>query len=239
MTTKKILITISHYSKRDKNNLINLINSLQSQNCDLLIVINDDNCVLERNEMLCNTKALIRPNTGMNIGAWNAAFLNNRNHNFYLFLQDECQILDSTFINQYINELSKKDVGMTGESINYKWANSWNYMEKSALNYKVGYNTNKIPLFRVQHYLNLLKKWNIDGGQSGLHLRSLVWGFKKETLEKVIPFPIGMTKEECIAAEIGVSKKIENLGYKVTQINEKPFKLISHIEWKLDGSSKK
>ena len=239
MTLNKVLITISHYSKRNKNNLIEIINSLKDQFCDLLIVINDDNCVKEKNAVFSNIKTLIRPNTGMNIGAWNTSFLNNRHHDFYLFLQDECQILDSTFISQYINELSKKDVGMTGESINYKWANSWNYIEKSALNYKVGYNINKIPVFRVQHYLSLFKKWNIDAGQSGIHLRSLVWGFKKETLKKVFPFPIGMTKEECIAAEIGVSKKVESLGYKVTQINEKPFQLISHIEWKLDGSSKK
>ena len=57
-------------------------------------------------------------------------------------------------------------------------------------------------------------------------------------MEKISPFPIGNTKEECIASEIAVSKKVEQLGLKVTQINERPFKYISHIEWKLDGSSK-
>ena len=239
MTKNKTLITISHYNKRKKNDLINLINSLQNQSCDLLIVINDDNCMLERSDTFYNTKTLIRPNTGMNIGAWNASFLKNRTYDFYIFLQDECQILDSTFIDKYIDELSKKDVGMTGESVNYKWAKSWVYLAKSALNYKVGYNINKIPVFRVQYYFNLLKKWKIDPGQNGIHLRSLVWGFKKETLDKISPFPIGITKEECIAAEIGVSKKIEQLNYKVTQVSTKPFKHISHIEWKLDGSSKK
>ena len=239
MTKKKILITISHYNKRKKNDLKSLIKSIQNQSCDLLIVINDDNCVLERYDTFYNTKTLIRPNTGMNIGAWNASFLKNRNYDFYLFLQDECQVLDSTFIDKYIYELSKKNVGMTGESINYKWANSWSYMAKSTLNYKIGYDINKTPVFRVQYYFNLLKKWNIDPGQNGLHLRSLVWGFKKETLDKISPFPIGITKEECIAAEIGVSKKIEQLNLKVTQINTKPFKHICHIEWKFDGSSKK
>jgi len=105
MTKKKILITISHYNKRKKNDLKSLIKSIQNQSCDLLIVINDDNCVLERNDTFYNTKTLIRPNTGMNIGAWNASFLKNRNYDFYLFLQDECQVLDSTFIDKYIYEL--------------------------------------------------------------------------------------------------------------------------------------
>tara|TARA_A100001015_G_C14694421_1_gene595738 strand:- start:9 stop:437 length:429 start_codon:yes stop_codon:yes gene_type:complete len=136
MTKNKTLITISHYNKRKKNDLINLINSLQNQSCDLLIVINDDNCVLERSDTFYNTKTLIRPNTGMNIGAWNTSFIRNRTYDFYIFLQDECQILDSTFIDKYIDELSKKDVGMTGESVNYKWAKSWGNLAKSALNYK-------------------------------------------------------------------------------------------------------
>ena len=83
-----------------------------------------------------------------------------------------------------------------------------------------------------------MKKWGIKPGLTGLHLRSLVWGFKREVLEELFPFPIGKTKEECIASEIAVSKKVEQLGLKVTQIHKKPFKYISHVEWKLDGSSK-
>lgn len=235
----KILITISHYNIRNKDNLIKLINSLKNELSDLLIVINDDDCIKEKNTFFYNTRALIRPNTGMNIGAWNASFLKNRDYDFYLFLQDECQILDNIFIKKYIDELSKKDVGMTGESVNYKWANSWSNIAHSTLNYKVGYNVNKTPIFRVQFYLNLMKKWNIDPGISGIHLRALVWGFTKEVLNLVSPFPLGIKKEECIAAEIAVSKKVESLGFKVTQISEQPFKYISHFEWKLDGTSKK
>ena len=47
MSKSKLLITISHYNKRDKINLINLINSLNNEKCDLFIVINDDNCQVE------------------------------------------------------------------------------------------------------------------------------------------------------------------------------------------------
>ena len=127
---------------------------------------------------------------------------------------------------------------MTGESINYKWANKWEDIVSSDLNYIVGYNALKKPIYRVQYYLSLMKKWGIKPGLTGKHLRSLVWGLKKEVLEKISPFPIGKTKEECIASEIAISKKVEQLGLKVTQINKTPFKYISHLEWKLDGSSK-
>ena len=238
MNKSKLLITISHYNKRDKINLINLINSLNNEKCDLFIVINDDNCQVEQLGFFHNIKTLTRPNTGMNIGSWNAEYLNNKDYDFYLFLQDQCIILEKSFIDCYINELSKKDVGMTGESINNKWDNKWNFLSNSRINYVVGYDIHKKPAYRVQYYFSLLKTWLIEPGENGRHLRSLIWGFKKETLNKISPFPIGKTKEECIVSEIAVSKKVEQIGLKVTQVHKKPFKYISHIEWKLDGTSK-
>ncbi|MDA0762919.1 MAG: hypothetical protein O3A39_00655 [Proteobacteria bacterium] len=238
MRKSKLLITISHYNKRDKINLINLINSLTNEKCDLFIVINDDNCKVEQLGYFYNVQTLTRPNTGMNIGSWNAAYLNNKDYDFYLFLQDECKILEKSFIACYINELSKKEVGMTGESINNKWDNKWDFLANSRINYVVGYDMHKKPVYRVQYYFNLLKTWLIQPGENGRHLRSLIWGFKKETLNKISSFPIGKTKEECIVAEIAVSKKVEQIGLKVTQVHKKPFKYISHIEWKLDGTSK-
>ncbi len=238
MIKNNILITISHYNKRDQLNLFNLTNKLKKQDADLFIVINDDSCQNETLGTFNDIKSLTRPNSGMNIGSWNASYLNNRSYDFYIFLQDECKIIDDSFLSNYVNELSKKDVGMTGESINMKWNTTWEAISKSSLNYLVGHDINKKPIYRVQYYLHLLKKWSIRSGKTGRHLRSLIWAFNKATLDKVSAFPIGTTKEECIASEIAVSKKVEQLYLKVTQIDEKPFKYISHIEWKLDGSTK-
>ena len=164
MKKNKILLTISHYNKRNKDNLIKLINSLNNQNCDLLVVINDDDCTVEKNIIFHNTKTLIRPNTGMNIGSWNSSYLNNRNYDFYIFLQDECVILKKDFIKKYIFELSKVNVGMTGESVNFKWAKNWENIASSYLNYMVGYDRLKRPIYRVQYYLSLMKKWGIQHG---------------------------------------------------------------------------
>ena len=238
MKKNKFLITISHYNKRDKSILFDLTTKLKKQNSDLFIVINDDICQNETLGSFNNIKSLTRPNTGMNIGSWNASYLNNRNYDFYMFLQDECKIVDTSFLSNYIDELSKKDVGMTGESINMKWNKTWEEISKSSLNYLVGHDINHKPVYRIQYYLHLLKQWSIKSGETGKHLRSLIWAFNKKTLDKVSAFPIGTTKEECIASEIAVTKKVEQLGLKVTQINKKPFKYISHVEWKLDGSTK-
>ena len=238
MKQHKTLITISHYNQRSKHNLNCLLSSLKSDQFNLYLVINDDNCTKEKKITFQNVKTLIRPNIGMNIGSWNSTYLNNKNFDFYIFVQDECEILNIDFVEKYVSELSKNDVGMTGESINYKWDNNWEDISSSSLNYIVGYNALKRPVYRVQYYLSLMKKWGIHSGLKGLHLRSLVWGFKREVLKKLFPFPLGKTKEQCIASEIAVSKKVEQLGLKVTQIHEKPFKYISHFEWKLDGSSK-
>ena len=111
-------------------------------------------------------------------------------------------------------------------------------MANSGINYVVGYDMHKKPVYRVQYYFSLLKPWLIQPGENGRHLRSLIWGFKKETLNKISSFPIGKTKEECIVTEMAVSKKVEQIGLKVTQVHKKSFKYISHIEWKLDGTSK-
>ena len=238
MPKYKTLITISHYHKRNKNHLNNLVSSLKSYRSDLYIIINNENTDTEKKSTFKKIDTLIRPNIGMNIGSWNASYLNKPNFDFYIFLQDECVILNHDFVKKYIFELSKDNVGMTGESINFKWNKKWENIASSELNYLVGYDRLKRPIYRVQYYLSLMKKWGIEYGDNGLHLRSLIWGFRREILEKISPFPIGKTKEECIASEIAVSKKVEQLGLKVTQIDKNPFNNISHVEWNLDGHNK-
>ena len=103
MKKNKTLITISHYNKRNKLNLTNLLKSLKNQNSDLLIVMNDDVSSFEKNDIFQNIKTLIRPNTGMNIGSWNSSYLNNKNYDFYIFVQDEFKILNIDFVNKYVS----------------------------------------------------------------------------------------------------------------------------------------
>lgn len=227
------LIIISHYASRSDKQLSALLTQISEFSKNILIVINDDDVTAESAGFFKGYPAIFRPNIGMNIGGWNAAFTRHPTHKYYIFLQDECSVIRGDFISAYESELSKFGVGMTGESINKKWDKSWDEMLKSPLNYLVDKN-----LSRVEYYLYLMSVWGIKPGVTGRHLRSLVWGFGNEALGRLGGFPMGSTKEECIASEIAVSKKIEQLGLSVTQISASAFTFFRHEEWRTDGTSK-
>jgi hypothetical protein len=227
------LIIISYYVSRNNRQLSSLLTQISHFSKNVLIVINDDEIATETVGFFKGYPAILRPNIGMNIGAWNATFQRYPTYKNYIFLQDECSLMRDDFISAYESELGKFGVGMTGESINKKWDKSWCEMLKSPLNYPVNQN-----LSRVEYYLYLMNMWGINPGITGRHLRSLVWGFSNEALSRLNGFPIGNTKEECIASEIAVSKKIEQLGLSVTQISDTPFTFFKHEEWRADGTSK-
>lgn len=234
-----VLVVISSYAGRRLDYLDNLTSQVSVFTQNILIVINNDNNSDEDRGLYKGFPVIIRPNTGMNIGAWNAAYTNYPNYKFYVFLQDECSLVRSDFLDAYKRELSFKGVGMTGESINYKWDLPWQFMLKSPLNYFTNIYSNGKRLTRVEYYLSLLGAWKIHPSSTGKHLRALVWGFNQSSLKQLNGFPLGESKEECIASEIAVSKKIEELGLRVTQISNTPFFYIKHQEWRTDGVSKK
>ena len=235
---KRILIVVSYYNSRPKLFLDNLIFELKKFNTDLALVINDDKILKVTTENNSNFFTVNRPNVGMNIGAWNECYQLYSNYDYYLFLQDECLILNNDFLEKYISELSKPNIGMTGESINLIWNRPWSVMQRSKLNYNIYIEAEKLNISRVNYYLSFLKKWNIKPGENAGHLRALIWGFNSQCLKKINEFPIGKNKDQCIAAEIAVSKKVQQYGFEISQIDSKPFKYISHNEWRLNGASK-
>lgn len=234
-----VLIVVSHYAARGTSHLQSLLSNLSKVHKNILIVINDDQINKEYFDFFCGFQAIYRPNIGMNIGGWNEAYQQFPNFKFYIFLQDECVVLREDFIAAYVKELSRVGIGMTGETINYKWDREWGQIINSPLNYHTNIIFNGSRLSRVQNYLNLLGQWGISPGVGGRHLRSLVWGLNDYALKGIGKFPIGIDKEQCIAAEIAVSKKVEQLGLGVTQISQTPFYFFQHEEWLSNGMSKK
>ena len=169
------------------------------------------------------------------------AFGDERDSDFYFFFQDECFIKNVGFITACIHRF-KNDfhLGMLGESLNKNWGQSWTKLRNSNLNWLDNdhiINGKQIP--RVNFYLELLKKWNVNPDTTGLHLRSLFWSFRGDLLRKMNGFHIGANKGECIAAEIATSKITSQLGYKFDQIETSPFCYVGHREWRDDGFSKK
>ncbi len=236
---KNTLIVISYFDSRPKTQLNNLVKQLKNLNAPILLSINSNKTKQVNLFKGSKINILKRPNIGMNIGAWNEAFFALPDFDYYHFLQDECVIKDENFIEVYNSLLNEQNIGMVGETINPKWSQDWQSLLSSPLNYMDDdHIINGVRIPRVNFYLSMLNKWNINPGKNAMHLRSLVWSFKNETIRKIQGFPIGINKGECIASEIGVSKKIEALGLQIKQVDSTPFKYIYHSEWNRNGFSK-
>lgn len=239
MSRHKTLIVVSHYNLRPKKILQSLISSLIGNQCDIVVVVNNDDVDSIRRDIFCPGVARInRPNAGMNIGAWDCAFREFPDYEYYILLQDECIIKNYSFVEAYVALLSDVKIGMIGESINFKWSINWDLISNSPLNYSVGSNNLGEKIGRVEYYLYMMKKWGVEPGVTGRHLRALIWALRGDVLSKINGFPIGTSKEECIAAEIAISKSVEQLGLRVEQVDADAFKYIQHSEWRNDGSSK-
>jgi hypothetical protein len=230
-------IVISHYNKREKNDLNKLLGQLQPFKKQVIVVINRDDIGGEDHFLYESTLIVERPNIGMNIGGWSAGIKYCNNFEYVVFLQDECDIISFDFFEKYIELLNDSQIGMVGESINPKWVYEWEFLRATKLNYSIS-NFTSNPVSRIDYYHQCFARWNIKPGNTGSHLRALTWGFKNSFLQKIKQFPIGGNKEECIASEIAVSKLVEQHGLSIRQSNERPFSFVRHKEWHQDGWSK-
>lgn len=230
-------VVISHYEKRDKNDLINLLNQLHLIKEKIILVINRDNCFEENFYFNDGGVVVERPNLGMNIGGWSSAIKYCKEFEHVIFLQDECEIADFAFLEHYSYLLNNPEIGMVGESINPRWIDRWEVLRAMPVNYNLQTMNDK-SITRIDFYHECFRSWGITPGETGRHLRALIWGFKNTVLQKIEQFPTGRNKEECIAAEIGVSKLVEQCGFRVVQSSDNPFSFIRHKEWRQDGWSK-
>jgi hypothetical protein len=233
----KFTAVVSNYAPRGRKDLDRLLSQLEGLVDRILIVINDDSCTkltLQNNDHL----TIKRPNIGMNIGAWSEAIQFCDIDSNVIFLQDECTLIDSRFIESYTHTFAGGKVGMIGESLNLKWNLPWEKIRESSLNYQLPVNSITIGN-RVDFYLSCFRAWGIQPGLNGLHLRSLVWAFSSNAIQSIKHFPFGSTKEECIAAEIAVSKLVNQLGFEFDQSSQKPFAFFEHSEWEKHGFHKK
>ncbi len=232
---------ISFYAPRPADDLHALMSDLDGYKDRTLIVINSDHLSGEPQiHSLAGWHAIAAPNRGMNIGAWQQGFLARPNEDFYFFFQDECFIKQPGFFDTCLRRFEDNPkLGMLGESLNLKWNHPWHTMQQSGLNWRdADHQIDGIQVPRVDFYLMALERMGIAPGDSGLHLRSLVWAFRGDALRAIGGFPVGSSKGDCIAAEIGVSRSVLQHGYLFDQLCPTPFSYIGHREWKADGSSK-
>ena len=231
------LVVISYYDRRPINPLNNLLESMREFDAgieySICVVVNrttNKELKLSFNEKPLSI--LYRKNTGMNIGAWDHAWRSKPEFDSFLFLQDECYITKNNWLAEFKTKANERSVGLVGESMNKNWDHSWLELRKLQKDVKLReHEQNGVEINRVDLYQQFLADQNIPVGATGRHLRSLIWFATKETLESIDGFPIGKNYGECIAAEIGVSKKVEAAGLQIVQVRDNSFHFIRHIEW--------
>lgn len=228
---------ISNYAPRGLGRARLLSAQLKDVVDKVVIVINDDKNktvdTWEQDRILY----IRRPNTGMNIGAWSEAIPFVLENDISLFLQDECVLVDRQFVQKYKEIFLDQKIGMVGESINLKWCHPWSEIARSGLNYRISLWDGR-TISRLEYYLLCMNQWGVAPSENGAHLRALIWAFSKSTLGRIKRFPIGTNKEQCIAAEISVSKIINQMGMEFCQASARPFAYFEHAEWRRDGTSK-
>lgn len=181
-------------------------------------------------------KIVNRPNIGFNIAAWEDGWrsINAKN---YLFLQDDCFILDDNWYSAFIDRFySDPTLGLLGERINPNWNRPWSELKESYFNKVVHYYDFAMgfDLFpNVDNYLEYLNASQIPCGEKADHLQSLVLFTTRSILLEIggFPLPDNKTKGRAVAAEIAISKKIQSKGYKIDIVGEHPFTYIGHREW--------
>jgi len=234
------LVVVSYYDRRPTTDLLKLLGSMHEHDAgarfEVQLVVNRAvGAEVDIPKLPFKVSVAYRENTGMNIGAWDHGWRINRGRPAYVFIQDECVVTRAGWLRAYLQRIGEPGVGMVGESLNTKWNKSWSQLE--ALNLGVtmaDHFIDGVAADRVAVYLHALNRWGVDPGDSGLHLRSLVWALPDRIMERIGGFPLGANYGECIAAEIAVGRAVAALGCSVAQVSEREFYYIWHSEWNQD-----
>src|SRR5688572_8093555 len=223
----KILVVISYYDARPLSNLSNLLQTIELHEAglkfDICVVVNrETGRSVELPKLAVTVTILSRPNSGMNIGAWDYGWRENPGYDYYVFLQDECIIRRDGWLQGLIENLMDPGVGIVGECVNRRWSNPWAKLTGNDSDASPSGDFVNPIARRANLSLKFMAARGIPPGETGHHIRSLVWAFSREVLQQLEGFPIGADYEECIAAEISVSRRTESLGLSIQQAHRTP-----------------
>lgn len=235
---ERCLIVISYYDQRPVGTLLDLFQSLVDHPSggayDVCVVVNEEqDRRVDPKALNAELIVMHRPNSGMNIGAWDHGWRHNPGYRDYLFLQYECYAAAPLWLEAFRTRCKIVGAGLIGESMNQAWDAPWGQLRDQQGQSAIWEHTlDGMPANRVDVYLDFMRRHGIDPGPSGLHLRSLVWYANSEVLAQIGGFSPGGNYGECIASEIAVSRKVVARGYALTQVADKPFSYFRHREWK-------
>ena len=214
-------IVISFYDERPTEDLVRLLRRLRhdaSQSEFAVRVVVNSTCgdPLVLPPDLSATAVDIRENSGFNIGAWHHGWSRNPGFRFYIFLQDECEIVNPAWLSRYKTWLSNESIGLVGESL-LSWSN-WSEFKQ------------KWPE-ATRECTAIGRDNKIDLGRSPTHLQTLALGASALCLEATNGFVIADEKIKAIATEIMFSRHCLHRGFKIKQSAWRPFEYIKHPQW--------
>lgn len=144
-------------------------------------------------------------------------------------------ILRSNWLKAFVSAANRPGIGLVGESIGIptdSWElieyvfNAWPDCPPTFLDGE--------PVSYATFVCTHLRRLGIDPGVSAEHLQSLILCARREVLEAIGGFRIGLTYEQATLAEIGISKSVEATGRRIRQVGFLPFTYIHHPQWDQD-----
>ena len=231
------MVIVSFYNARPTGPLVALLDQLATIPAGWpfrtrVVVNRAEDRHLELPDRHRGTEVLHRENLGYNIGAWDHGWRVGPPADFYLFLQDDCEIARSGWLRAFVRALARPGAGLVGENIPNHWDCPWPEIEASIRDERLpGHELDGRPVARMEVYQDAFRRWGVAPGPKGDHLQALIWAARRGVLEKIGGFPIGANYGEAIAAEISVTKKVQSLGMRGVQVAWRPFRYIRHPEW--------
>ena len=232
-----ILVVVSHYAARPVDPLVRLLDSMAAHPAGcayaVRVVVNRDGAeALNMPERHRGVEVLYRPNVGYNIGTWEAGWRAVPAYPGYLFVQDECVVVRAGWAAAFARAAGAPGVGLVGECLSPDWDAPWGVLAERFRGHELKEHTiNGRKAERVACYLDFFRRRGIPPGERGDHLQSLVLYVPRAVLERVAGFPEGDSYGEAIAAEIGMSKKVQAAGLALAQVGSDPFTYVEHPQW--------
>jgi hypothetical protein len=173
----------------------------------------------------------VRENSGYNLGAWDHAWRRLPGYDRFLFLQDDCRVLQNKWLRDFIRCFDSTPLcGLVGENLPHWWDRPWTELSAPlSLTVKETDPDRRATLARF--FRDRLADWGIPEGPTARHLTTVVQFTSRSILEEVDGYNLGRTYDEAIAAEVAFSRKIESRGYTLVQIGRRRHTRIAHAQW--------
>ncbi|MCQ0970860.1 hypothetical protein MLD63_10530 [Paracoccus sp. TK19116] len=216
---RKPLVVICHYDARDVVPLIALLRQIRRIPAgipfEVEIVVNSvTGRRLQLPNDLSDVAVTMRPNSGYNIGAWESVWRQRSDCDFFLFLQDECEIKRENWLIPFIHGTRFADTFLACECIFYM--SSW-----SAIDWKETCN----------QYFEIADLYDLGIKAPPTHAQMTVVAARRKALEEVGGFISGDHKARANAGEIATTHRALQKGFRVREVQWLPYSTISHPQW--------